>query len=150
MDSDNGLVPIRHQAIYLNQCWIIVNWTLGNKLQWNFNQNTKLFICKNASENIVCEMASIVQGENSCRTYWVKCWHDNQVEMDTGSQQFVRAVSPNPQCLFNQQFLGCSHSSSNISFNFLPVNWPFLNKKAFKIFEWIYCKEFFSEIVHVY
>ena len=23
---------------YLNQCWNIVNWTLGNKLQWNFIQ----------------------------------------------------------------------------------------------------------------
>ena len=31
---------------YLNQCWIIVNWTLRNKLLWNFNQNTKLFIPK--------------------------------------------------------------------------------------------------------
>ena len=33
--------------------------TLRNKLQWNFNQNTKLFIQENASENIVCEMAAI-------------------------------------------------------------------------------------------
>ena len=30
-----------------------------NNLQFNFNQNTKLFIRKNASENIVCEMAAI-------------------------------------------------------------------------------------------
>ena len=28
---------------YLNQCWIIVSWTLGNKLQWNFNQNNIIF-----------------------------------------------------------------------------------------------------------
>ena len=34
---------------YLNQCWLIVNWTHMSKLQWNFNQNTKLFIHKNAS-----------------------------------------------------------------------------------------------------
>ena len=34
-----------------------------NKLQWNFNQNTKLFIYEYASENIVCEEAAIfVQG----------------------------------------------------------------------------------------
>ena len=52
---------------YLNQCWVIVNWTLWNKVQWNFNQNTKLFIQKNASENIVCEMASILS-----RGRWVK------------------------------------------------------------------------------
>ena len=38
---------------YLNQCLDIVNWTLGNKLQWNFNQNKKLSIHKNGSENIV-------------------------------------------------------------------------------------------------
>ena len=31
---------------HLNQYWLIVNWTLRNKYQWNFNQNTKLFIHK--------------------------------------------------------------------------------------------------------
>ena len=25
----------------LNQCWVIVDWTLRNKYQWNFNQNAK-------------------------------------------------------------------------------------------------------------
>ena len=45
---------------YLNQCWFIVDWALMNKLQWNFNRNTKFFIHKNASENIVCEMAVIL------------------------------------------------------------------------------------------
>ena len=38
---------------YLNQCLIIVNWTLWNKPPWNFYQNTKLFIHKNASDNVV-------------------------------------------------------------------------------------------------
>ena len=37
---------------FLNQCWFIVNWALGNKLQWKFNQNTNIFIRENASENI--------------------------------------------------------------------------------------------------
>ena len=31
-----------------------------NKLQWNFNRNTKIFIQENACENIVCEMAAIL------------------------------------------------------------------------------------------
>ena len=31
---------------YLNQCWYIVNKTLGNKIQWNFNQNSNIFIKK--------------------------------------------------------------------------------------------------------
>ena len=28
---------------YLNQCWLIVNWTLMNKRQWNLNQNKQFF-----------------------------------------------------------------------------------------------------------
>ena len=52
---------------YLNQCWFIVKWTLRNKLQWNYNQNTKLFINKSASEDFVCEMAAILS-----RGRWVK------------------------------------------------------------------------------
>ena len=30
-----------------------------NKLQWNFNQNSNIFIKKNALEHVVCNMASI-------------------------------------------------------------------------------------------
>ena len=30
-----------------------------NKLQWNFNRNTKLFIHENAAENIVCEITQL-------------------------------------------------------------------------------------------
>ena len=43
---------------YLNQCEVIANWTLRNKLL----QNTKLFIHKNAYNGIVCEMAAILSG----------------------------------------------------------------------------------------
>ena len=50
--SDNG-----H---YLNQCWNIVNWTLRNKLQWNFKRKSFIFIQENALENVICEMASIL------------------------------------------------------------------------------------------
>ena len=53
---------------YLNQCWNIVNWILGNKFQWNFHQNTTIFIQENAFENVVCKMASI-----SCWPQRVKC-----------------------------------------------------------------------------
>ena len=30
----------------MNQCWNIVKWTFGNKLQWNFNLNSDIFIKK--------------------------------------------------------------------------------------------------------
>ena len=45
---------------YLNQCCDIVNWTLRNKLQWNFNWNSNIFIQENALENGVCKMVSIL------------------------------------------------------------------------------------------
>ena len=55
--SDNGLLPIRRQAIF---CCVIVNWTLRNKLQWNFHQNTKVFVHENASQNVVSEITAIL------------------------------------------------------------------------------------------
>ena len=45
---------------YLNQCWNIVNWTLRNKLQWNFHS-------RKCTKNVVCKMASILS-----RPQWVK------------------------------------------------------------------------------
>ena len=45
---------------YLNQWWNIVNWTLGNKFQWNLNQNWIVFIQENACETLVWKMVSIL------------------------------------------------------------------------------------------
>ena len=45
---------------YLNQCWNVVNCTLRNKFQCNFNWNSNIFIQENALEYVVCEMASIL------------------------------------------------------------------------------------------
>ena len=58
------LVAYSAPSHYLNQCWVIVNWTHRNKLQWNLNQNTKLFIHENTSENIVCHMAAILSNHS--------------------------------------------------------------------------------------
>ena len=44
----------------LNQCWLIANWTLSNKLKLNYNQIAKVFIHKNAFECVAYEMASIL------------------------------------------------------------------------------------------
>ena len=35
-------------------------WTLRNKLQWNLNRNSNIFIWENAFERVVCETASIL------------------------------------------------------------------------------------------
>ena len=63
----NGLSPIRRQAItWFNQCWLIDNWTPGNKFQWNMNGNSIIFIQENALENVVCQNGGhFVHGEMS-------------------------------------------------------------------------------------
>ena len=38
---------------HLNQCWNIVNMTIGNKLQWNLTWNLHIFIQENAFENVI-------------------------------------------------------------------------------------------------
>ena len=45
---------------YLNQCWNIVNWTLGNKIQRNLNRNWYIFFHENAFENIVRKSVAIL------------------------------------------------------------------------------------------
>ena len=51
-----------HTDIY----WNIIEWCLGNKLQWNINRRQYIFIQENASENVVCRMVSI-----SSRPQWI-------------------------------------------------------------------------------
>ena len=45
---------------YLNQCCNIINWTLGNKLQWNLNRNFHIFIQENKFENIIRKLVAIL------------------------------------------------------------------------------------------
>ena len=55
--SDVACSGTRH---FFNQCWFIVNWTLGNKLQWNTIKLPQFSFRKNACENIFCDTASIL------------------------------------------------------------------------------------------
>ena len=55
-----------------NQCWLIANWILKNKLQWNLNRNKKLFIHEYAYENVSCEMEAILSGGNALSNI---IWH---------------------------------------------------------------------------
>ena len=49
--SDNSLAPTRLH---------IVNWAFRNKLQWNFNCNSYIFIHEKAFENVIWKMTSFV------------------------------------------------------------------------------------------
>ena len=111
--SDNGIVAYSSWSHYLNQCLVIVNWTLRNKLKWNFIQNTKVFIHKNASGNYVCKMAFILpqlQWVNALASHiliaisWMSCWNAflwltarhprlfNSVPAWKGSKRLLRRV----------------------------------------------------------
>ena len=55
--SRKWLVAWSAPSHYLNQCWDIVNWILRNKLQWNINRNSNIFIQENESECVFCKIA---------------------------------------------------------------------------------------------
>ena len=54
--SRKWLVACWAPSHYPNQCWLIVNYSL----QWNSNQNTKVFIHKNAFQYVVSKMVAIL------------------------------------------------------------------------------------------
>ena len=45
---------------YLNQCWNIFNLILRNKIEWNINRNSYMFIHENAFKHVVCKMSAIL------------------------------------------------------------------------------------------
>ena len=59
---------------------LIVNWSLRNKLQWNLNQNKKLFIQEKAFQKVVCEMAAILSRPHfyQTRSAWYKDQGSNE------------------------------------------------------------------------
>ena len=87
-----GSVPIH----YLSQCWNIVNLTLRNKLQWNVNWNSYIFIRENAFEYVVCEAAAILSQPqcvkhannhvtNCCQNQW---WSRQQIHVSVEDSAF--------------------------------------------------------------
>ena len=57
--SDNGLSPVRHQAIIWTNAVILSIRPYGTYFSEIVIQNSKVFIKGNALEHIVCEMAAI-------------------------------------------------------------------------------------------
>ena len=55
---DTRLSPGRRQAIIWTNAGI--NWTFGNKLQWDLNRNFYIFVHENAFENVVWKIAAIL------------------------------------------------------------------------------------------
>ena len=55
----HGLSPAQPNH-YLDQCWLVVNWTVGDFVEMKF----KIFIQENASENMFCKITTILFGLN--------------------------------------------------------------------------------------
>ena len=43
-----------------SHCWLIINWLLRNKFQWNFKQNAMIFSQERLFENVVCKITAIL------------------------------------------------------------------------------------------
>ena len=81
LQTSTTLVPVmagwKVPSHYLNQCWLAVNWTTRNNLQWNLDQNTRIFISFHfiilqiTFGNVVFKMSAIF--EASIETEW--CIH---------------------------------------------------------------------------
>ena len=91
----------------LNQCWNIVNWTLRNKLQWNYNQKSYISIPENPFENTVSKMAAILS-RSQCvkqnKRYNIFWYHDisyqgkKRVYQRFGLILFIRNGLFRPNC----------------------------------------------------
>ena len=74
MSRVKSLRPCHH----LNQCWVIVDWAIWNKLLWNFNGYSNILIQENAFENVVCEMRPFWLGLNMLNRFNTNiCHHED-------------------------------------------------------------------------
>ena len=96
----NGLYTCSLPSHYLHKWRLIINWDHRNKLQWNSNQSTNLFVCENAFANAVCEMAAILSRGKS----WVTM---SRVELSNhegyGKNQHVQSTTKHKMCIILQQ-----------------------------------------------
>ena len=88
----------------LNQCWVIFNWTFRNKFQCNFNQNIKLFIHENVSENIACETGPFCPGGDEL-THCGLVQHRPLIGLRNGiHEQMITYYQSNTKLYMQEQF----------------------------------------------
>ena len=115
---------------YLNQYWVVVYWTLKNKLQWKFNQNTKLFIHK----KYVCKShlrngGHLVQYSIYASVNWVHIGSGNRL-----LPVLCQAIT-----WTNADFLSTGPSGTN----FREIQIKIQNFSLMKLhFKWLYCNVF--------
>ena len=94
--------PLLKISHYLKQCWLHINGTLRNKLQWNLDHNTILFIHENGFENIVCTLAAIFPGGDDLTLVSYadgKCFHGAGETIHASPFLYITELQPKIQCL---------------------------------------------------
>ena len=64
----SSLVAYSVPSHYQNQCSLVENWTLGNRIQSNSNKYTTVSIQENKFGNVVCQITNIFVGHNVLNT----------------------------------------------------------------------------------
>ena len=126
------LVAYSMPSHYINQWWVVVNWTLRNKRQWDFNQSTKLFIKQSAYQNIVCEMAALLS-----RPQCVKCVTTNHIH---DGHATITSYRPEDAYMHKElALIGLENSLSLVhhkaitwSKYWINVNWAHRNELTFE------------------
>ena len=99
---------------FLNQCWNIVNLNLRNKLHWNVNEGSYIFIQENACENVVCEMAAILSQP--------QCVKQSGKPLEIHPDKMTVTISPSKSfslMTYNQKF----HFQSGIHFTLAWISY---------------------------
>ena len=85
---------------YLDRCWVIDNWTLGNIYQWNCNQNTKLFIGSHFADKLKWPLKALVtrklKGCLNCRLpkrYW-RFWRFKVYNATSDKNDVSKVICP--------------------------------------------------------
>ena len=107
----------------LNQCWNIVNWILKNKLQWNFNRNSCIFIQENAFENAISKMMAILSQPQCVNSFGQVTWYGSTRPLPEPMMSF---------CLWDLQ------KNKYIWENWMNIWWV----------QWGNTKSFISKIAH--
>ena len=89
----------------LNQCWLIVNWTHRNKIQWTFDPNTNIFFEEKGFKMLLTK----------CEPFWsdlglltLEYWCPNQSDIQFPSQQgYITVMSHEHHGILNYKQLNC-------------------------------------------
>ena len=110
------LVAYLASSHYLSLCWNIVDLTLRNKLQWNLNRNSCIFIQENAFEMSSGKWRPFCLGLNILMTHTCRCGLDHH-----RFRELPVAISVPSHCL-NQCWLMFSWTQMELKDNLSEIS----------------------------